>query len=112
MNDYFLILFASVIILLTVQIVSLIRVRFLIRQLNRVLKLMGNVFKSAGHPGAFPEALQKCQFCKFRNSFISFEEEPNKFYYQCALDSHSIHLNSSCSHFKPENFNQNQAEKR
>ena len=92
MMDYFLVLLILVILLLIAQIVSLIRIRYLIKQLKKALTLMGRALEMNSHISTFPTPLKKCQFCKFRKSFIEPQENenPTSFYYQCAINNKPI----------------------
>lgn len=106
MIDYFLILLIAVILLLITQIVSLIRIRYLIKQLKKALNSMRQAFGVNSQAFAFPPPLKKCQFCKFRKSFIDLQENenPTNFYYRCAINNKPIQLNQSCKKFQPETF--------
>jgi hypothetical protein len=113
MIDYFFILLISVVVLLVVQIISLIRVRFLIRDLRKLLKGLGLLFGVSSQAQSTSGLKKNCKNCKFRKSFVDIREsaEPGKFYYRCALDEKPINLEYSCKRFQAESFFHDQSHK-
>lgn len=104
MFNLLVILLSAVILLLVVQIAALLRVRSLIRQLKTILLAFNFGIQISGNQNHYPKNIKKCQFCKFRKSYLSNQPESDvdAFYYLCTLSAKSIDLNQSCNHFQPE----------
>lgn len=107
MVELLVVLLSVVSLLLVAQIASLVRVRSLIKQLKIVssaLKILTNY--SVENQKHYPNNIKKCQFCKFRKSYLRSQldatSELDTFYYLCTLNSKSIKLNQSCKYFQPE----------
>ena len=106
MTFFFIIILITVLILLAIQIVALIRIRSLIKQFKKTLTLLNNTFGQLQKINTYPDSLKRCQFCKYRKSFINDpgSEQSNDFYYRCGVDEKPISLNHTCINFKPESY--------
>jgi hypothetical protein len=100
------ILLASIFILFVVQVVTILKMVNIIKQLNKLFFEVRMLFKNSGifyQPQKNKVVkFNSCQYCKFRMSFIQITEEENKdnFYYKCKKHDIEIELIDSCKQFE------------
>jgi hypothetical protein len=105
MFELMILLLCVFIVLLIVQIVALLRIRQLISRLKQVIldkKLVGR----SGKQGLdnVPRHHQKCQYCKYRQTFINatIHGGENDFYYRCMHHNVEVSLSQTCKAFEFE----------
>ena len=105
MDVLFVILLIAVSVLLIIQIIALVRIRYFIRQLRYALHAMQRAFGILQN-SELPPAVRRCQFCKHRKTYMknNFSGQGSAFYYRCGLDEHPIRLDHTCKKFEPESF--------
>ena len=107
MIDYFFILTIIILVLLVVQIIGLIRIRLLIKELRKLINGFNVLFRLTSKKPAISATKKICRDCKFRKTFVDIREsaEPGHFYYRCALDEKPINLSYTCKKFQPDSIN-------
>ena len=104
MMDLLTALLIAFIILLVVQIIALIRIRFIIVRLRSILNVITPILEKSYYVRRANQVnMHTCQFCKYRQAYIkttaSGEED---FYYRCKINDKTIKLSDSCPFFDPE----------
>ncbi|NOX89602.1 MAG: hypothetical protein GXO77_11295 [Calditrichaeota bacterium] len=104
MIDLMTALLIAFIILLSIQIVALIRIRYIINRLRGILDVVTPIIQKTQYVQRSKQInMRVCQFCKNRQTYIkttaSGEED---FYYRCKLNDRKIDLTDSCKRFELE----------
>lgn len=106
MIDLMVILLIVFIILLAIQIMALVRIRYLILRLKSLFIDRKRAERQRFNRTATTtlSQLRKCQFCKHRQTFIqaNIHGGEEDFYYRCAYHDVEVYLAHTCSYFEAE----------
>jgi hypothetical protein len=92
--------------LFIVQVLSVVKLMTVAKQMNSLLFEMRILFKKSGlfYNKEKNQVIHfdNCQYCKNRISFVQITDAPDgdQFYYRCKIKNIEVHLADSCEHFE------------